>query len=134
MPTVMSIGFVSTEQEEYPYKQVAACAEALLRTIRTIERLAERKQFRMTSAHLCRFDRVAVDGRNHSLRVMGDEPIDETYVWQVYGTIGGRQVNVISQYIFHTHKENRSGSGALRINGKDSSLKPKYGGVVLDDI
>jgi len=63
-----------------------------------------------------------------------DEPIDETYTWQVTGAISERIVNVVSEYIFHTYKHNRSGNGEWHINSKDAWLREDMGGLSIDDI
>ena len=117
-----------------PYKQVAESANALLSAIASIERLAAPKQFRMMGCYLMRYDSLPSNGRNHYIRAVGDEPIDETYAWQITGTVGGRVINAVAVTVFHTHKENRSGAWQRWINGKDPSLKPEYGGVTLDDL
>ena len=134
MATQVRIGFLSTERDDQLHKRVALSAESLLRSVERIEALAGRKQFVLTNCRLLRFDRTPTNGRGHQLRVVGDKPIIETHVWEIYGNIQGRIVNVISEYRFYTHEGNRSGHGEARLNGKDRSLKPEYGGVTIDDL
>ena len=134
MATQVRTGFLNSALDDQLHKRVAGSAESLLRSIARIEALAERKQFTLTSCSLLRFDRQPSNGYGHELHVVGDRPIVETHVWQIYGTIQGRIINAVSEYRFYTHEENRSGHGEAYLNGKARSLKPEYGGVVLDDL
>lgn len=113
--------------------RVADATEALLKTITILDELAKPKQFNLSSANLCRFDQLPSNGSRHSVRVQDDILVDEIVKWQVYGNIGGRIVNVVVYHLFHTHKDNRSGSGEFFINGK-TDRKPEYGGITLDDV
>ena len=126
--------WVSESMDKYPYPQVADCAESLLKTIRVLERLANRKHFYLSHCRLLCFDRKPSDGHNHQISVVGDKKIDETYIWQVTGRISNQIINVVAKYIFHTHQDNRSGSGEYHINGKDAYLRADLGGLTLDDI
>ena len=129
-------GWTHTTHDDYPYPQVECCTEALLRTIRRLDGFASPKQFRLSCSTLIRFVSLPSDERMHSVRVIAppDKPIDEVYVWQVTGDIGGRIVNIVCEYIFHTYKRNRSGNGEWHINGKDAWLREDMGGLSIDDI
>lgn len=133
MATVID-SHVTSEKDGYPYDQVEYCTESLFKAISIIERRAKPKQFHMNSCRLLRFDSVPANGRRHQVRVVGEELIDEIYVWQVIGTIGGRIVNIVSEYTFHTHKNNRSGSGEWYVNGKDAYLRADMGGLAISAI
>ena len=128
--------WVHTTSPDYPYPQVEGCTSALLKTIQRLDVYAKPKQFNLSSCCLLRFASLPSDEKRHTLRVISpsDEPIDETYAWQVTGTIGGRIVNVVCEYIFHTYTHNRSGNGEWHINGKDAWLRADMGGLDIDDI
>ena len=126
--------WVHSTIDTYPYQQVRLSTESLLKAIRMLGEMAKPKHFDMSSCSLIRFEALPSNGKRHGIRVVDDLPIDEVYTWQVWGSIGGRTVNIISEYIFHTHKENRSGSGEWHVNGKDAYLREDMGGLAIDDI
>jgi len=113
--------------------RLAHATRTLLEAIRILDWLVKPKHFVFSDAKLREFSRISVDGSQHHLRAVDDEPIDETAEWQVFGQVGDRIVNVIARSTFHTHAENRSGSTDFFVNGKPY-MKPEYGGVTVDDI
>jgi len=113
--------------------RVAQASKSLIEGIQVIDSLAKPKQFNLSSAYLRRFDVEHNGKRNHSIYCTDDVPIDEITEWQITGTVGDRIINAIVKYIFHTHENNRSGSGEFIINGKPY-IKPEYGGITLEDI
>jgi len=128
--------WTNTKIEDYPYPQVRIAAKVLLMTIRKLDYFAKPKQFNLSYCSLLEFEQVPSDGSRHRIRIEypTDKMIDEVFRWQVVGSIGGRAVNVISKFIFHTHKNNRSGSGEWFINQKDAYLREDSGGLSMDDI
>lgn len=113
--------------------QVAGATHTLIKALHVIDSLVVPKRFILNSAYLRRFEAVDKGFSNHSLRVDGDNPIDEISEWQVVGTAGDRIVNVIAYGVFHTHQNNRSGGYEYLFNGKPFN-RPEYGGVTVDDI
>jgi len=113
--------------------RVVGATNTLLRAIHMIDSLVAPKHFRLTGAYLRQFEAVDKGFDRHSMRVVGDKPIDEISEWQVIGTVGDRIVNVIAYGVFHTHQKNRSGNYEYIFNGKPH-FRPEYGGITIDDI
>ena len=137
---MIKLGFCSVDapyelrgKDDSIYDRVAGATETVFRTLRVLEDFAKPKAFTFHDASLIAFTVKPASGFQHHVRVEGYTPIDEIDRWQIFGSIGDRTVNVVAEHIFHTHKDNRSGSGEYFINGKPL-MKPEFGGVTLDDI
>jgi len=128
--------WITTRVKDYPYPQVEQATRALLETIRRLDRFAKPKQFSLHHCQLLKFERVPSDGKMHRIKVEypPDKMIDEIFVWQIIGAIGDKVVNVVSEWIFHTHENNRSGNTEWHINGKDAYLRKDLGGLSIEDI
>lgn len=113
--------------------RVAGATATLLKALHAIDSLVKPKRFELHGAYLRRFEAKDNGFSRHSMRCVGDLPIDEISEWQITGTVGERIVNVIVQGVFHTHQQNRSGNHEFTLNGKPN-YRPEYGGITIDDI
>jgi hypothetical protein len=128
------MSYIDTYNKDINVIRTAQSAKVLINGIETIERLVKPKKFNLSYATLLKSEVIHNGFNNHSVVVFADIPIDEIDVWQISGTVQDKIINVVVEHVFHTHEQNRSGSGETTINGKDSSLKVEYGGVSLADI
>ncbi len=114
--------------------QVASATDVLLDAIRFIDNLAAPKHFNVQFVGLQEFKQEPTSDEDFHVRVEWPEnpAINEICEWEITGTIGGKLVNVVVRHIFHTYKNDRTGSGETFYNGK-TDYKPECGGLSLED-
>jgi len=94
----------------------AHASSYLVDVLKCLSDLAKPKTLFFSGAQLIRMEQVP--GLEYYMTIHDTRPIDEIVVWQIWGRVGLKTVNVIAHSVFHTFETNRSGHYEKMVNGK----------------